>query len=185
MPSAKDVPEPWLAFLLDIDALVDEEVNLHCLGGFVVAEVFGLGRATADFDVLSIAPANVGKQVLQAAGRGGSLHRKHKVYLDHVSVTHVPEDYEERLRPIFRERFKRLRLFALDPYDLALSKLERNSAKDRADVFHIARAVPLDLKILRDRYERELRWQMGIPEREDQTFNLWIEAIEEERSTRR
>jgi len=38
------------------------------------------------------------------------------------------------------------------------------------------------LKILKDRYEKELRWQLGNPEREDLTLKLWTEMIEEERS---
>jgi hypothetical protein len=33
------------------------------------------------------------------------------------------------------------------PYDLALSKLERNSQKDRDDVRFLARSVPLDLDL--------------------------------------
>jgi hypothetical protein len=37
--------------------------------------------------------------------------------------------------------FPRLRIFALDPYDLALSKLERNIQRDRDDVFHLARTI--------------------------------------------
>jgi hypothetical protein len=80
--------------------------------------------------------------------------------------------------------FKHLRLFALDPYDLALSKLERNIQRDRDDVRHLARTVPFDLEVLRRRYRDELRWQLGNPEREDLTLQLWIDAIEEERSKR-
>ena len=67
------------------------------------------------------------------------------------------------------------------PYDLALSKLERNIQRDRDDVRHLARSVPLDLEVLKERYEKELRWQLGNPEREDLTLKLWIEMIEEDR----
>ena len=74
-----------------------------------------------------------------------------------------------------------LRLFALDPYDLALSKIERNTQRDRDDVKHLARALPLDLNVLKDRYEKELRPDLGNPRREDLTLKLWIDAIEEER----
>jgi hypothetical protein len=112
---------------------------------------------------------------------GGPLHKKYKIYLDHVGVAHVPEDYEERLTEIFPKVFKHLRLFALDPYDLALSKLERNIQRDRDDVMHLARTVPLDLEVLKDRYQEELRWQLANPEREDLTLRLWIEAIQEQR----
>jgi G:T-mismatch repair DNA endonuclease (very short patch repair protein) len=71
---------------------------------------------------------------------------------------------------------------ALNPYDLALSKLERNIQRDRDDVKHLAKIVPFDLEVLKERYQNELRWQLGNPEREDLTLRLWIETIEEERS---
>jgi hypothetical protein len=113
---------------------------------------------------------------------GGALHKKYKIYLDYVGVAHVPEDYEDRLTGIFPGTFQHLRPLALDPYDLALSKLERNIQRDRDDVLHLARTVPLDLEVLKDRYQKELRWQLGNPEREDLTLQLWIDAIQEERS---
>ena len=47
---------------------------------------------------------------------------------------------------------------------------------------HLARTVPLDLEVLKERYQKELRWQLGNPEREDLTLRLWIEAIQEEQS---
>ena len=79
------------------------------------------------------------------------------------------------------EYVQHLHLCALDPYDLALSKLERNIQRDRDDVKYLANAVPLDLEVLKERYQKELRWQLGNPEREDLTLRLWIEAIEEGR----
>lgn len=82
---------------------------------------------------------------------------------------------------MYPQAFGYLRLFALDPYDLALSKLERNIERDRADVRFLARTIPLDLNVLQERYKKELRWQLGNPEREDLTLKLWIEAIQEDR----
>ena len=51
-------------------------------------------------------------------------------------------------------------------------------------MLHLARTVPLDLEVLKDRYQKELRWQLGSPDREDLTLQLWLDAIEEERSKR-
>lgn len=96
-------------------------------------------------------------------------------------MAYVPENYEDRLREIFPNTFEHLRLCALDPYDLALSKLERNIQRDRDDVKHLARSLPFDLETLKERYTKELRWQLGNPDREDLTLRLWIEAIEEQR----
>ena len=179
--SYKAIPEPWLSFLRELDLKAHEEVRLDCMGGFIVTMVCGFSRPTADLDVLEIAPAAVGRSMLELGMQGGPLHRKYKVYLDRVGVAKVPENYEDRLTKIFPKVFKHLRLLALDPYVLALSKLERNIQRDRDDVKHLAKTVPLDLEVLKERYQKELRWQLGNPEREDLTLRLWIEAIEEER----
>jgi hypothetical protein len=180
-PPYKAIPEPWLSFLQELDSAVDSDVRLHCMGGFVVTMVYGFSRPTADLDVLEIAPSDAGTRLLDLGMQGGALHRKYKIYLDRVGVAHVPESYEDRLAEIFPGTWRNLRLFALDPYDLALSKLERNIQRDRDDIRHLARTVPLDLDVLKNRYDNELRWQLGNPQREDLTLRLWTEAIQEER----
>lgn len=135
--SNESIPEPWLSFLRELDSMVREEVRLDCMGGFVVTMVYGFSRPTGDLDVLEAAPRDAGRAVLERGMQGSVLHRKYKIYLDHVGVAHVPEDYEDRLTEIFPRTFKHLRLLALDPYDLALSKLERNIQRDRDDVLHL------------------------------------------------
>jgi hypothetical protein len=72
--------------------------------------------------------------------------------LDVVTVAQVPCDYEDRVVEMFPGEFKHLRVVALDPYDLALAKLERNLERDRADVKYLAREVPFDLEVFRQRY---------------------------------
>lgn len=184
MQASEQLPEPWRSFLAELDQQVSEETRLDCMGGFVVTQCYGFSRETVDLDALAIAPRSQGQTLLQAGGQGSALHGKHHVYLDYVGVAKVPENYEERLIEMFPRSFRHLRLCALDAYDLALSKLERNIERDRDDVKHLARSVPLDLAILRRRYEEEFRWQLGNPAREDLTLKLWIEMIEEDRSRR-
>jgi hypothetical protein len=140
-----------------------------------------IARATSDLDVLLITPREQRTALLELGARGSALHRKHKIYLDYVGVTKVPENYEERLTEMFPGAYQHLRICAFDPYDLALSKLERNIQRDRDDVKHLAYSIPLDLKILKERYEKDLRWQLGNPQREDLTLRLWTEMIEEAR----
>ena len=182
MPHSRKIPEPWHSFLGELDQAATEETRLDCMGGFVVTLVYSFSRETADLDVLLIAPREQLTPLLELGRQGGELHKRYKVYLDYVGIAKVPEDYEERLTEMFPGAYKHLRLCALDPYDLALSKLERNIQRDRDDVKHLARSVPFDLKVLKERYEKELRWQLGNPEREDLTLKLWIEMIEEDRS---
>lgn len=114
--------------------------------------------------------------------RDGELHLKHGVYLDHVAWVLHPDEYQSRLREMFRGAFRHLRLMALDPYDLALTKLDRNSERDRSDVRHLARFVPFDLNILRERYIAEMRPYRYDEATLDGHLELWIEIIEEDRA---
>lgn len=178
---AKSILEPWKSFFREIDHSLEEEVALHCLGGFVMTMLYRLDRPTADVDVLPTGSNDAIELLIGLAGEGSALHKKYKVYLQIVGVAPIPINYEDRLTEMFAKTFKHLRLFALDPYDLALSKIERNTQRDRDDVKHLARAVPLDLGVLKDRYQKELRPDLANAKREDLTLQLWIEAIEEER----
>ena len=153
---------------------------MHCLGGFVVTQIYGFERKTLDIDAMSIIPRNT--NLIEQAGKGSELHKRHGVYLDRVGVVTVPEDYEDRLTEIYPGKFKKLRLFALDPYDIALAKIERNIGRDREDVIYLAKTVPFDLDVLERRYHDDLRPYLGIPEREDLTLKLWIEMITEDRT---
>jgi hypothetical protein len=184
MSQHEPIPEPWFSFLKELDALATTTVSFHCIGGFVVTMLYGLGRTTGDLDVLEVAPKSARDAFAKVAMQGGELHRKYKVYLDQVGVTQPPDDYEARLREMFPGVFRNLRLMALDPYDLALTKLERNIERDRSDVRYLARAVPFDLNTLRERYTTELRPYLGHPARADLSLQFWIEDIEEDRATR-
>lgn len=181
MPSSSRPPQPWDSFLKELDSSVDTIVRLDCIGGFVVTQMYGLDRPTADVDVVELAPRAAAEKIVDLGIQGGALHKKYGIYLDRVGVVKVPENYEERLIEMFPGAYKNLRFMAVDPYDLGLSKLERNSQKDRDDVRLLARSVLFDLELLKSRYATELRWQLGIPEREDQTLQLWIEMIQEDR----
>ena len=172
-------PEPWHSFLRDLDDALQTPARLDCIGGFVVTQLYGLVRPTADMDVIELAPREASETLMQIAMQGGPLHRKHRIYLDRVGVAAISENYEDRLTEMFPRAYRHLRLMALDPYDIALSKLELNSQKDRDDVRYLSRTVPFSLPTLQQRYEAELRWQLGRPDREDLTMKLWMEMLAE------
>ena len=65
----------------------------------------------------------------------------------------------------------------LDSYDIVLSKLSRNLEKDREDVAYLVKTKHLDPKVLRNRYEEELRINLiGPTERHDAILRFWLEA---------
>ena len=172
-----DLGSPWKEFLEALDNQLPEPIVLHCIGGFAVVAAYGLPRSTNDLDYFSLAPRNRVNDLQEAAGEGSPLARKYKVHVHGAAVAIPPEGYEERLTELFPGRFKNLRLFVLDPYDIVLSKLSRNAARDRQDVEYLAKTQNLDPKILRERYENELRpIIIGPPSQHDLTLEFWLEA---------
>ena len=111
------------------------------------------------------------------AGKGSALHKKYGIYAQHVGSVTVPGNYADRLTLMFPSAYRRLLLLGLEAHNLALSKLERNSARDREDVKYLARAAPLDLAILESRYRSELRPYLANTDRHDLTLRLWIEML--------
>ncbi len=169
---------PWAEFLAELDAVLPTPVQLHCVGGFVAKFLYGLPRPTGDVDYVSVFPSQAQKELQEIAGLGSSLSKRFRLQLQYVAVNALPEGYHARLVEMFPGRFKKLRLYGLDPYDLVLSKLERNSPKDREDVQYLARTRHLDPRVLRERYERELRPYLANEERHDLTLKLWLSYFE-------
>jgi len=120
-----------------------------------VSQHYGLGRGTADLDVLTVIPKEAGARVLQLAGKGLALHKKHRVYIDYVGVANHPADYGKRLIPVF-PIWSKVRLWALEPHDLSLTKLERSNDRDIRDVMFLAQAGLIKRDTLMSRFETEL-----------------------------
>jgi Nucleotidyltransferase of unknown function (DUF6036) len=170
--------EPWRSFLNDLDEQIEEVIGLHCMGGFAVVQAYGMERATADIDVLSVTPYGSSARLIEVAGRESRLRQKHGINLDVVTVASVPEGYQSRLTPRYPGCWDRLHLFALEAHDLALTKLERNFERDRGDVEHLARSGYLRAATLRQRYFEEMRpYFTGRQSWHDQTLKMWIEAF--------
>ena len=183
MPS-EPLPEPWRSFLGDLDKQLAGPTELHCFGGFVVAQCYGLMRPTADIDILESKGTDL-ITIAKLAGRTSPLYKRHGVYIDVVTVADVPDNYDERLTTALDASFEKLQFRIFERHDLVLAKIVRNNDRDRADVAAIAGGPGLDIDVLRARYVEELRPKLGRPEREDLTLELWIEIIEETRQGRR
>ena len=169
--------EPWRSFLGDLDGLLKGPVELRCLGGFVVTQQYGIGRETSDIDFLAVIAQSPDDKVETVAGLGSKLHRKYRLHMQHVRVATPPADYASRLTRMFPSApWQRLKLFALDATDIALSKLERNAERDREDVLCLARAGYIDPQVLKDRYYQELRpYLLSKVPWHDKTLELWLE----------
>lgn len=169
--------EPWLSFLTDLDDALDFPADFHCIGGFAVSQHYGLGRETADLDVLTVIPAEAAERIATLGGKGSPLQRKHRVYIDHVGVANYPDNYETRLVRAF-PLWSHVRLWALEPHDLALTKLERSNDRDIRDVMYLAQAGLISRATLIARFEQELEPYITgrTPTWNRTTLKMWVDA---------
>ena len=131
MPSR--IQEPWLSFLRDSDRMLSAPVEVHCVGGFVLAVLSRLPRPTGDVDFIEVRPGHAGAELLQIAGEGTPLAERHRLHFQRVTIAEYPAEYETRLIDITPGALRKLRLMALEVHDVVLAKLSRNSPRDRAD----------------------------------------------------
>lgn len=171
----KAPPSPWREFLQELDASLKEQVELHCLGGFVLAVKYGSPRPTGDLDHIAAVPRDAIAKIQTMGGPDSKLAKKYKVYIHYAPVAVYPENYETRLHELFPLCFHRLRLLAFEAHDLALAKLTRNYPVDDADVQFLINKGILDPRLLRERYEAELRPYLSNPDTHDTTLRLWLE----------
>lgn len=174
----RDLPaEPWLSFLTGLDAALDEPADFHCIGGFVVSQHYGFARETADLDVLTVIPPDARERVAELAGKGSPLQKKHLVYIDHVGIANYPDDYVSRLIRTFPV-WSKVRLWALEPHDLALTKLERSNDRDIRDVMYLAQSRLINEETLISRFEQELEPYITgrTPTWHRTTLKMWVDA---------
>lgn len=110
LPNTSHLAEPWLSFFDELDSCLSEAIELHCCGGFVVTQLYGSQRPTADVDFLAIIP--VQNEILQLAGEDSALCQKHHVYLHFVAIATYPESYQDRLIEMLPGTWKNIKLCA-------------------------------------------------------------------------
>lgn len=108
---ARLLASPWKEFLSELDGMLNEPLELHCIGGFVFTHFYGLPRTTGDIDYYTAIPANLNLD--EVAGQGSPLHTKHGVWIHRVPVANLPEDYASRLTDMAPAEFKYLKLLVL------------------------------------------------------------------------
>lgn len=154
-------------------------MQLVCIGGFVVTKIYGFSRATGDLDQVLTTPRELSGELEQLAGNGSELHRKYRLYIDNVAIVTMPTNYEERLTEA-PYQYPKINLVIPDIYDLVLSKLERNSPKDQADVEYLSKQNKLSFKLLRKRFDEELDFIANRNRHATTLETLWREWFSEQ-----
>jgi hypothetical protein len=180
----KPIQDPWLGFLRAVDKTLEEPTEIHCIGGFTLQLFLEKSRPTGDVDFVDTVPNDAAINLTEIAGKNTELAADHKLYLHLVKVIEPPSDYDTRLLDATPHSFVKLKIKVLDPYDLVLTKLERNFPRDREDVKALILELGLDAAVLRKRFDDELRPYLAVaPDRTIQTFELWMDEFFSAEST--
>jgi Nucleotidyltransferase of unknown function (DUF6036) len=171
--------KPWSDFLKAIDNALSQEVSLTCIGGFVLSALYALPRATGDIAYLEVTPRDAIHEVEAIGGHNSALAKRYGLALQNVGgIADPPEEYRSRLKELGTD-LRKLRLSVLDSYDLLLTKLTRNSPKDREDAKYLIGREKLEFTTFYARWEREMAPWIGNRERHELTAQLWKEYFPE------
>jgi len=175
--TADALPKPWPDFLKEIDSAISRPVDLHCIGGFVLTASYGLPRSTGDLDYVQVIPQDAAAEIEDLAGLGSVIARKYRLFLQSVGIADLPDGYASRAQEL-QLGLSRLRLWVLEPYDLLLSKLPRNSPKDREDATYLIQKLELDFQTFYSRWQQEMAPWIANRGRHELTIQLWKEYFQ-------
>lgn len=140
-----------IMFLHVVDALLQNDLEIFVIGGVAAILGYNANVKTADIDVLTIYVGSEAdlKQALQAARKVTGV----ALFLDRASIAELPDNYEDRKKPLRGVSFKKLTLTVPDKYDLVLSKALRADDHDLDAIQSIHEQHPLSEKTLVNRFE--------------------------------
>ncbi|MBK7779669.1 MAG: hypothetical protein IPJ58_02555 [Ardenticatenia bacterium] len=134
------------AFLNGLGQRQTEPEILVLLGGSALL-LLGSQRTTLDIDY-------VGDDLVQTAFQD-TIHEvatELELYADPVPIAHfVPIPADSKTRQLFVDRYGKVDVFVIDPYVIALSKLDRGIDSDIADIVFLLERGFVELESLADR----------------------------------
>ncbi|OGR69925.1 MAG: hypothetical protein A2089_11265 [Elusimicrobia bacterium GWD2_63_28] len=169
----------FLEFFRELDALLPLEkpsckATLYLFGGAVSVIAYGSRRATLDIDAYIEDRALRGK-LLKWAGSGSELEKRHGLYL-HAANTELmlleTPEWKERSVQILCGKLRNIRLMAISPEDLVLSKLSRYNDRDREDIRFLITKHRLKAGKLIGYYKSARKYFVGDLCALDLTFNI-------------
>ena len=163
------LPDNWKAFLAEVDKALEEKFTLRCLGGFVLAALYGLPRPTGDVDYVEITPLDRERDLIAVAGQDSKLAKKYKLFIHRTGIAHYPYEFESRMIKLELD-LQKLEMFLLGPYDLVLSKLCSDRPKDEEDAKFLIRKEALKWEDLSRIWESEMK--SLVPPRHTTTIKL-------------
>jgi hypothetical protein len=134
----------------NIDAKLKKQVDIYVIGGAAAILGYNVIKETNDVDLDGSIDSEFGKLFAEEAAR-----LKLDLYLSSKGVFSPPHNYRDRMHS---ESFakKKLRVWYLDQYDLAISKIDRGIEKDFEDIKRVHQKSPFQMarlvQIFKDEY---------------------------------
>lgn len=136
-----------MEFLKGIDKTLEREINLVAVGGTAMT-LLGLKPSTIDidFDLTSKDSRELNK-ALDATPHGFRID----IFGDGLIFSQqLPDDHMERSIPI-KARFRNIKLYALHPLDIVVTKIGRLNQRDSEDIEACIRRFGLTKKEVEER----------------------------------
>ena len=161
--------------LAQLNALVDEPVELLLVGGAAVLVHSTEGVATKDLDAFPTESLRILQAALEAHSQAAPA-----VDLNTTSTgfeSYLPEGWEGRVQLSDEFSTQRISVFTPSPEDLAVMKLFRYVAKDAEDIARLAAISAFDPAAFRSRFLSTLPVAIGQPRVHAQSFSLMWNAL--------
>lgn len=175
----KATEREFLDFFREIDERLakeapSEKVYIYVFGGAAAVIAYGSPRGTMDIDAY-IEELAVKGRLLEWAGQGSELEKKHGLYLHKANIELMlieTPDWKARSVEILRGKLKHLKVMALGKEDLVLSKLSRYNDRDREDIQFLLSKDKVDPHKLIAYYKAARLYYAGDLRTLDTTFNI-------------
>lgn len=156
--------ETMQRFLNELDAALvpfakGQRLDLYHLGRSALVSRFQATFSTKDFDIVVRDPTPLEQKAKEMFGEGTSKALELGLYLDFVNegLPPLPSDFRRRSTEV-AGNWQVIRLWDLEPHDLAATKLKRFAPKDREDLRFLCDQGKLNSENLRVSLEKAWRW---------------------------
>ena len=133
-----------------IDERLDRAIDIFVIGGVSAIVGYDIAKTTEDVDLDSPIEPNF-NSIFEQEAKGLGLD----LYLSNKGIFYPPDGYRERMEFLDFPN-KKLRVFYLNQYDLAISKIDRGFQKDMDDIKAVHKKSPYQcqelIRIFNDEY---------------------------------
>ena len=174
-------PEPFAA--------PGERFDLYHIGRSALVLHFSMPSSTKDFDVVSMDQGALEERAVQMFGKTSAQAERLALYLETVpqGLPPIPQNFRTRCTEVSGP-WRIIRLWRLEPHDLAATKLKCFRPQDREDLRFLCDEGVLRADALKQSLESAFLWtteEAGDPDRDRAFANLQtvIEYLEGKRTT--